>query len=81
MSKLEDVEIYAWVGEDEYGSGIIGIKRALTNQGVQPLVTTKKQSALKMKDVCKHNQNCSANEYMQICFQISGRHSVNTLKR
>lgn len=36
------MELYAWMGEDELGSGEIGLKQALTQAGCIPLVATKK---------------------------------------
>jgi hypothetical protein len=31
--------IYAWIGEDELGSGVVGIKQGLTPAGLIPLVS------------------------------------------
>lgn len=36
--KLEEVELFAWVGEDELGSGEIGLKQGVTPVGIIPLV-------------------------------------------
>lgn len=36
---LKDVELYAWMGEDEHGSGEIGIKQGLVPAGLIPLVS------------------------------------------
>lgn len=36
--KLEDLELYAWVGEDELGSGRIGLKQAAVPAGMIPMV-------------------------------------------
>jgi hypothetical protein len=38
MEKLEDLELYAWVGEDELGSGELGLKQGAVPAGVIPLV-------------------------------------------
>jgi len=38
MNELDGLTIYAWVGLDEWGSGKIGIKQALTRAGYVPLV-------------------------------------------
>jgi hypothetical protein len=35
---LDDVRLYAWVGEDECGSGKIGLKQAIVPAGVIPIV-------------------------------------------
>ena len=53
MSKLEDVILYAWVGEDEYGSGEIGIKKIITSKGYEALASTKKKSMLTFKEPMK----------------------------
>lgn len=37
--RLEDLVLYAWVGEDEFGSGEIGLKQALVPAGRVPLVS------------------------------------------
>jgi hypothetical protein len=39
---LRAVELYAWLGEDEHGSGAIGLKQALTPAGLIPLVATER---------------------------------------
>ena len=38
-NELEKVELYAWVGEDEFGSGTIGLKQAMVPAGLIPLVS------------------------------------------
>jgi len=35
---LEALVIYAWVGEDEFGSGKVGLKQGVVPAGVIPLV-------------------------------------------
>lgn len=35
---VENLELFAWVGEDEFGSGKIGIKQALVPAGMIPMV-------------------------------------------
>jgi hypothetical protein len=34
------MRLFAWVGEDEFGSGEVGLKQALTHLGLIPLVAT-----------------------------------------
>ena len=34
----EPLTIYAWVGEDEYGSGRVGLKQGVVPAGIIPLV-------------------------------------------
>jgi len=36
--RLLDLQLHAWVGEDELGSGEIGLKQALVPAGMIPLV-------------------------------------------
>jgi len=36
-ARIEQLELVAWVGEDEFGSGQIGIKQGLTAAGMIPL--------------------------------------------
>jgi hypothetical protein len=31
------ITMYAWIGEDEYGSGVVGLKQGLTPAGMIPL--------------------------------------------
>lgn len=38
--RLLPVELFAWIGEDELGSGVIGIKQGLVPAGMIPLVAT-----------------------------------------
>lgn len=38
--RLQEIELFAWIGEDELGSGVIGIKQGLVPAGYIPLVAT-----------------------------------------
>lgn len=38
---LEDIHLFAWLGEDEFESGEIGLKQALVPAGMIPMVSTK----------------------------------------
>ena len=38
MKPLEEIELFAWVGEDEFGSGEIGLKQALVPAGYVAMV-------------------------------------------
>lgn len=40
-SRVEQVELFAWIGEDEHGSGEIGLKQALVAAGIIPMVAVK----------------------------------------
>jgi len=35
---VKEICLYAWLGEDEHGSGVVGIKQALVPAGFIPLV-------------------------------------------
>lgn len=39
---FENISLYAWIGEDELGSGEIGIKQGLVPAGLIPLVAISK---------------------------------------
>jgi hypothetical protein len=41
--ELETLELYAWVGRDEMGSGAIGLKQALVPAGVIPMVSLSRE--------------------------------------
>lgn len=45
--KVEELELFAWVGEDELGSGEIGIKQGLCPAGLVPLVSVDKEKLVK----------------------------------
>jgi len=42
MSDHKAVELFAWIGEDELGSGEIGLKQAHVPAGMIPLAATNK---------------------------------------
>lgn len=39
--QIEDIELFAWLGEDELGSGEIGLKQAHCPAGMIPMVAVK----------------------------------------
>jgi hypothetical protein len=43
IDRLRELELYAWVGEDELGSGEIGLKQALVPAGYIPIVATTRE--------------------------------------
>lgn len=43
IDRLKKVELYAWVGEDELGSGVIGLKQGLVPAGIVALVATSRE--------------------------------------
>jgi len=46
---LQALELYAWVGEDEHGSGEIGIKQGHVPAGMIPLVAIDRSKVEKLK--------------------------------
>jgi hypothetical protein len=40
MTGLDPADLYAWVGEDELGSGTVGLKQGAVPAGIIPLVST-----------------------------------------
>jgi hypothetical protein len=40
---IQGLELFAWVGEDELGSGEVGLKQGLVPAGLIPLVAIKKE--------------------------------------
>ncbi len=46
--ELHNIELYAWMGEDEFGSGKIGIKQGLVPAGFIPLVGIDREKMLKL---------------------------------
>jgi hypothetical protein len=37
--EVQELEVYAWVGRDEYGSGVFGIKQGSVPAGLIPMVS------------------------------------------
>lgn len=46
---MENLELYAWVGEDELGSGEIGLKAGIVPAGCIPLVAIRRDKVEKLK--------------------------------
>tara|TARA_Y100000310_G_C20117545_1_gene549962 strand:- start:313 stop:567 length:255 start_codon:yes stop_codon:yes gene_type:complete len=44
-NEISELELFAWVGEDELGSGEIGLKQAMCPAGMIPIVTINEQKA------------------------------------
>ncbi len=58
---LQEVELFAWVGEDELGSGEIGIKQALCPAGCVPMVSVSKDKM--QQGYIKEQLQSIANQY------------------
>jgi hypothetical protein len=41
--RLQDLELYAWVGEDEFGSGAVGLKQGVVPAGTIPMVAIERE--------------------------------------
>lgn len=39
---MADFEVWAWIGEDEFGSGVVGLKQGNVPAGRVPLVSTQR---------------------------------------
>ena len=39
---IKDIELWAWLGEDEFGTGEIGIKQAQVPAGIVPMVAVRR---------------------------------------
>lgn len=40
---MEHLELFAWIGEDEYGSGEIGLKQCLVPAGLVPMAAIRQE--------------------------------------
>lgn len=40
---VRSMVLYAWVGEDEHGSGEVGLKQGVTPSGIIPLVSVSRE--------------------------------------
>lgn len=58
---ISKVELFAWLGEDELGSGEIGIKQALVPAGMIPLVATRMSKM--SRDDLRHAMQRMASQY------------------
>ncbi len=56
---VKEVFLYAWVGEDEQGSGQLGLKQALVPAGLIPLVSVNEKKIDKeyIKDALQSQAN------------------------
>jgi hypothetical protein len=43
IERLADIELFAWLGEDEFGSGVIGLKQALVPAGRIPMAAVSRE--------------------------------------
>jgi hypothetical protein len=46
--ELNEIELFAWLGEDELGSGETGIKRGVVPAGIIPLVAIQREKIEKV---------------------------------
>jgi hypothetical protein len=48
--EVQEFEAYAWVGRDELGSGVLGLKQGITPAGTIPMVSVSHQKLDKYWD-------------------------------
>ena len=59
--RLEDFVMYAWIGEDELGSGEVGIKQGVCPAGIIPMAMVHLSAA--DQDYIKDQLQWQANQY------------------
>jgi hypothetical protein len=47
MTNLTALEVFAWIGEDEFGSGKIGLKQGIVPAGCIPMVAIDREKLAK----------------------------------
>jgi hypothetical protein len=60
---IEDHSLYAWVGEDEFGSGVIGLKQGRVPAGFVPLVVMDYDLYKIERDYLRSQMECQAKQY------------------
>jgi len=84
VNKMESIELFAWVGEDEMGSGEIGLKQARCAAGMIPMVATR-QEKMDQEYIREqlHAQGITYNKRIHLCrFKFDGVvNSVGDLER
>lgn len=75
---VKDMVLWAWVGEDEFGSGEVGLKQARTNAGYVPLVACKDNKV--NRDIIRQQLQQQVNAYgkpIRLCrFTFVGEEEV-----
>lgn len=61
--EILQTELYAWVGEDEHGSGIIGLKQAQVPAGYIPLVTIARDRHKIARDTVRNQMEMQASVF------------------
>jgi hypothetical protein len=54
---VDEVVLYAWVGEDEFGSGEIGLKQGLCPAGIIPLVAVNQEKMTRFQSTLQKQVN------------------------
>jgi hypothetical protein len=57
--EIEEVELLAWVGEDELGSGVTGLKQVMTPKGLSALVACKPAEWIQRERIAEQLQRQS----------------------
>lgn len=55
---MDKIDLYAWIGEDELGTGVTGLKQAVVPAGVIPMVATNLEK-MNQEYIVKQLQNQS----------------------
>jgi len=62
---LEDVELFAWLGLDEFGSGKIGLKQGVVPAGLIPIVSIEQEKVDKYWDQAEEQaRECGKRIYL-----------------
>jgi hypothetical protein len=57
MKSLKEIELFAWLGEDELGSGEIGLKQGNVPAGLIPIVATDESKVRKVQPQMESQAN------------------------
>lgn len=68
VAEVKAIELFAWLGEDELGSGVIGLKQAHVPAGFIPLVATSREKVMgSMIPVQMQLQSNVYNKVIRLC--------------
>lgn len=60
---VKEICLYAWLGEDEFGSGEVGLKQALVPAGCVPMVAVKEHKVDDPHRIVRDQLQAQANKY------------------
>lgn len=70
LDDLADVELFAWLGVDEFGSGQIGLKQGVVPAGIIPIVSTKREKVEKYWDQAEKQAREHGKRIYLCCFKL-----------